>query len=85
VTVEEERVIKKYANRRLYDTAQSRYVALEDIRQLVMDSRHFRVVDAQGQRRYRATSCCRSSSNRRKRAANTQYTPARTTDPLLRR
>jgi polyhydroxyalkanoate synthesis repressor PhaR len=48
VTVEEERVIKKYANRRLYDTAQSRYVALEDIRQLVMDGRHFRVVDAQG-------------------------------------
>jgi polyhydroxyalkanoate synthesis repressor PhaR len=48
VAVEEERVIKKYANRRLYDTAQSRYVALEDIRRLVMDGRHFRIVDAQG-------------------------------------
>ena len=43
-----ERIIKKYANRRLYDTEESRYVALEDIRQLVMDGRSFRVVDAQG-------------------------------------
>jgi polyhydroxyalkanoate synthesis repressor PhaR len=44
----EERVIKKYANRRLYDTAQSRYVALEDIRRLVMEGVRFRIVDAQG-------------------------------------
>ena len=29
-------------------TEESRYVALEDIRQLVMDGRHFRIVDAQG-------------------------------------
>jgi len=41
----EERVIKKYANRRLYDTAQSRYVALDDIRQIVMDGEPFRVID----------------------------------------
>jgi polyhydroxyalkanoate synthesis repressor PhaR len=43
-----ERIIKKYANRRLYDTAESRYIALDDIRQLVMDGAHFRVVDASG-------------------------------------
>jgi polyhydroxyalkanoate synthesis repressor PhaR len=42
----EARVIKKYANRRLYDTAESRYIALEDIRQLVVDGVPFRVVDA---------------------------------------
>ncbi len=48
MTVMNQRVIKKYANRRLYDTEESRYVALEDIRQLVMDGRHFRIVDAQG-------------------------------------
>jgi polyhydroxyalkanoate synthesis repressor PhaR len=48
MTVAKERVIKKYANRRLYDTEESRYVALEDIRQLVMDGRPIRVVDAQG-------------------------------------
>ena len=48
MTVPKQRVITKYANRRLYDTEESRYVALEDIRQLVMDGRHFRIVDAQG-------------------------------------
>jgi polyhydroxyalkanoate synthesis repressor PhaR len=48
MSVAAERVIKKYANRRLYDTEESRYVALEDIRQLVMDGGRFRVVDAQG-------------------------------------
>ena len=47
-SVAKTRVIKKYANRRLYDTEESRYVALEDIRQLVMDGSHFRIVDAQG-------------------------------------
>lgn len=44
----EARIIKKYANRRLYDTAESRYIALDDIRLLVMDGAHFRVVDASG-------------------------------------
>ena len=42
----DERVIKKYANRRLYDTSESRYVALDDIRQLVVDGVRFRVIDA---------------------------------------
>jgi polyhydroxyalkanoate synthesis repressor PhaR len=42
----EERIIKKYANRRLYDTADSRYIALDDIRRLVTDSQPFRVIDA---------------------------------------
>ena len=32
----EPRVIKKYANRRLYDTQLSAYVTLADVRQLVM-------------------------------------------------
>ena len=48
MTVANERVIKKYANRRLYDTEESRYVALEDIRQLVVEGWPLRVVDAQG-------------------------------------
>ena len=41
-----DRVIKKYPNRRLYDTSSSSYVALADIKQLVMHSTPFRVVDA---------------------------------------
>ncbi|MCW4149451.1 polyhydroxyalkanoate synthesis repressor PhaR [Halomonas sp. 18H] len=40
------RVIRKYANRRLYDTEQSRYVTLEDLRSLVLDDVAFRVEDA---------------------------------------
>lgn len=41
-----ERIIKKYPNRRLYDTAVSKYVTLGDIRSLVKDSVKFRVIDA---------------------------------------
>nr|WP_239031372.1 MULTISPECIES: polyhydroxyalkanoate synthesis repressor PhaR [unclassified Modicisalibacter] len=40
------RVIRKYANRRLYDTQQSRYVTLEDLRRLVLEDEPFRVEDA---------------------------------------
>ncbi|MDN3523423.1 polyhydroxyalkanoate synthesis repressor PhaR [Halomonas ramblicola] len=40
------RVIRKYANRRLYDTEQSRYVTLEDLRHLVLEDVPFRVEDA---------------------------------------
>lgn len=39
-------VIKKYANRRLYDTSASRYVTLDHLRDLVKDGRDFKVVDA---------------------------------------
>src|SRR5690348_4061498 len=39
------RVIKKYPNRRLYDTAQSRYITLSDIRRLVVEKQEFIVVD----------------------------------------
>ena len=39
-------VIKKYANRRLYDTGRSSYVTLEDLCQMVKDGYDFMVVDA---------------------------------------
>lgn len=39
-------VIKKYANRRLYNTETSAYITLEHLAQLVRDGRDFRVVDA---------------------------------------
>ncbi|MDT7515991.1 polyhydroxyalkanoate synthesis repressor PhaR [Rhodoferax mekongensis] len=41
-----QRVIKKYPNRRLYDTDTSTYITLAEIKQLVMDSEAFMVVDA---------------------------------------
>lgn len=39
-------VIKKYANRRLYDTSTSQYVTLDHLRDLVKNGTDFQVVDA---------------------------------------
>lgn len=39
------RIIKKYPNRRLYDTQVSRYITLEEVRQLVLQNVEFRVED----------------------------------------
>jgi polyhydroxyalkanoate synthesis repressor PhaR len=41
-----ERLIKKYPNRRLYDTETSTYITLTDVKQLVLDQEDFKVVDA---------------------------------------
>ncbi len=38
--------IKKYANRRLYDTRKSSYITLEDLAAMVRTGQEFRVVDA---------------------------------------
>jgi polyhydroxyalkanoate synthesis repressor PhaR len=40
------RVIKKYPNRRLYDTRVSSYITLEEVRQLVLSGEAFEVRDA---------------------------------------
>lgn len=41
-----ERLIKKYPNRRLYDTQTSSYITLADVKQLVLGNESFTVVDA---------------------------------------
>ncbi|KPK57341.1 MAG: hypothetical protein AMJ59_19435 [Gammaproteobacteria bacterium SG8_31] len=41
----ETRTIKKYPNRRLYDTEESRYITLADIRRLVLEKVDFVVID----------------------------------------
>ena len=40
------RIIKKYPNRRLYDTQTSTYITIVDVKQLVLEQEIFRVVDA---------------------------------------
>ena len=40
------RVIKKYPNRRLYDTEISSYITIEDVRQLIVEGEDFEVRDA---------------------------------------
>lgn len=43
---EKSRLIKKYPNRRLYDTRTSSYITLADVKTLVLDREEFQVVDA---------------------------------------
>ena len=40
------RLIKKYPNRRLYDTKTSSYITLADVKQMVLKQEEFQVVDA---------------------------------------
>jgi polyhydroxyalkanoate synthesis repressor PhaR len=40
------RVLKKYPNRRLYDTRSSSYITLADVKQMVLDGEEFEVRDA---------------------------------------
>jgi polyhydroxyalkanoate synthesis repressor PhaR len=47
--METERIIKKYPNRRLYDTAVSAYISLEDLRLLVKQGCKFKVIDAKSE------------------------------------
>jgi len=41
----EERLIRKYANRRLYDAKDSRHVTLEDLRKLIAGGQRIKVID----------------------------------------
>ncbi len=44
------RLIKKYPNRRLYDTQASAYITMVDVKQLVLSGEEFAVVDAKAAR-----------------------------------
>lgn len=43
--MEAKRIIKKYPNRRLYDTEESKYITLEDVKKLVLNNKEFIVKD----------------------------------------
>ena len=43
---EQQRLIKKYPNRRLYDTQTSAYITLADVKQMVLNAENFEVRDA---------------------------------------
>ncbi len=45
----ETRIIKKYPNRRLYDTEISKYITLEDVKKLVLDGVDFMVKDVKSE------------------------------------
>jgi polyhydroxyalkanoate synthesis repressor PhaR len=44
-TMQQERLIRKYSNRRLYDTGGSRHVTLDDLRQLIAAGERIKVID----------------------------------------
>jgi len=46
IMTQQARIIKKYPNRRLYDTETSSYITLSDVKKLVTDNVDFRVEDA---------------------------------------
>lgn len=39
------RLIKKYPNRRLYDTSSSSYITLDDVKELVLNHNKFKIID----------------------------------------
>jgi polyhydroxyalkanoate synthesis repressor PhaR len=41
-----ERIIKKYPNRRLYDTEESKYITLSQLRQLIIQGAAIKVIDS---------------------------------------
>jgi len=45
MTMEKRRLIKKYANRRLYDTVKSRHVTLADLRTMIVEGVDIKIVD----------------------------------------
>jgi polyhydroxyalkanoate synthesis repressor PhaR len=45
--VSEQRLIKKYPNRRLYDTEESRYITLADVQRLMLNGTDVKVIDTQ--------------------------------------
>ena len=47
MTEETQRIIKKYPNRRIYDTHESSYITLNDVRNMIIKGVNFKVIDAQ--------------------------------------
>jgi len=61
-------VVKKYANRRLYNTATSSYVTLEDLAKLIKEGGDFVASDAKTGEDITRSVLTQSSSSRSKRA-----------------
>lgn len=45
----DKRIIKKYPNRRLYDTEESKYITLEDVKKLVLSGQEFVIKDVKSE------------------------------------
>ena len=45
-----QRIIKKYANRRLYDTHESRYITLDELKTLIISGHLVQIIDAKSKK-----------------------------------
>ena len=61
-------IIKKYANRRLYNTRKSSYVTLDDLSKMVRDGEDFAVFDAKSGDDITRSVLTRSSSRKRQKS-----------------
>ena len=50
MTDEAVRTIKKYPNRRIYDTHDSKYITINDVRDMVVNGIEFKVIDTQSKK-----------------------------------
>ncbi len=44
------RIIKKYPNRRIYDTKDSKYITINDVRDMVVEGVEFKIIDAKSKK-----------------------------------
>lgn len=70
-----ERVIKRYTNRKLYDTDQSRYVTLDDIARLIRENEEVRVIDNESQEDLTAITFAQIILEEEKRKTNLVSVP----------
>lgn len=69
------RVIKRYTNRKLYDTEQSRYVTLDDIAKLIRNNQDVRVIDNETQEDLTAITFAQIILEEEKRKTNLVSVP----------
>ena len=50
MTKSKPRIIKKYPNRRIYDTHDSKYITVSDVREMVVNGVDFQIIDAQSEK-----------------------------------
>ena len=52
-----ERVIRKYKNRKMYDTSTSKYVKLTDLLNFTIQGENFKVIDVSQKNKFRDVTC----------------------------
>ena len=83
MTSKKTRIVKRYQNRKLYDTSASRYVTLDDIATLIREGEDVQVIDNQNQEDLTSVTLTQIIFEQEKKKAETQkninsYFPSKT-------